>query len=77
MFEQVPSLLSWERRDQLLFCHSQNAFESNHEKITDQIRVDILGSATHVFPFKACDSLAYSGFDFSVCFHGRIALTIG
>ena len=62
-----------ERRNQLLFGHSQDAFESDDEKFTDQIRVDILGPATHVILFKARDSFAYSGFDFPECLHMHFA----
>ena len=43
LLEQVSSLLGWKRCDQLLFCHGQDAFESDDEKIADQISVNILG----------------------------------
>ena len=53
LFEQVPSLVRRERGDQLLFCHGQNALESDDEQIVDQISVNILGTPTHVDPPKS------------------------
>ena len=60
-------------RDQLLFCHGQDPFESDDEKIADQIGVNILGPATHVLLFEARDSFAHGGFDFSLSLHTHLA----
>jgi hypothetical protein len=43
--------------------------EADHEEITDQVGVDVLGSAPHVFLFKASHPFADRGFDFSLRFH--------
>src|SRR5687768_13095883 len=72
-FEQVSSLLGWERCDQFLFRHSQDAFESDDEKIADQVSVNIPGASTHVLLLKARDSFAHCSFDFSLRLHTHLA----
>ena len=50
----------------------QHALEADHEEVTDQVGVDVLGAAAHVILFKARDPFADVGFDFSLCFHGDL-----
>ena len=63
-------LLGRERLDQLLFGRGQNALEADHEEIADQVGVNVLGPAAHVFLLEAADPFADGGFDFSLRFHG-------
>jgi hypothetical protein len=72
LFEQVPPLLGRQRLDQLLFGRGQDALEADHEKVIDQVGVDVLGPAAHVFLFKATDPFADGGFDFPLGFHGDL-----
>jgi hypothetical protein len=44
LLEQVSPLLGRERLVQLLFGRSQNALKANHEEITNQVGVNVLGS---------------------------------
>jgi hypothetical protein len=71
--QQVPPLVRGERLDQLLFGRGQDALEADDEQITDQVGVDVLGAAAHVFLFKARDPFADGRFDFALCFHGDLA----
>ena len=71
-FEQVPPLLGRQRLDQLLFGRGQDALEADHEKVADQVGVNVLGPPAHVFLFKARHPFADGGFDFSLCFHGDL-----
>ena len=57
LFEQVSALLGRQRLDQLLFGRRQDALEADHEKVTDQVGVDVLGPAAHVFLLEATSSL--------------------
>jgi hypothetical protein len=50
----------------LLLGHGQDAFESDHEQIADQVSVNILGTSAHVILFEMRDSFAHGGFDFSL-----------
>ena len=52
-----------------MFGHGQNAFESNDEKIADQVRMNILRPAAHIILFKARDTFAYCRFDFALSLH--------
>ena len=61
-----------ERLDQLLFGGGQHAVKANHEQITDQVGLDILGATAHVFLLKTRDPLADRGFDFSLRFHRKL-----
>ena len=56
-----------------LFCvllgGGQYAGETDNEQIADEIGVNVLGSAAHVFLLEAADPFADAGFDFSLRFH--------
>ena len=43
LFEQFSALVGLERFDQLLFGRGQDAEEAHHEKIANDVGVDILG----------------------------------
>ncbi len=43
--------------------------EADHEEITDQVGVNVLGSPAHVFLFESADPFADGGFDFSLRFY--------
>jgi hypothetical protein len=63
LLEQVSALLGWERLDQLLFGGRQDALETDHDEIAQQMRVYVLGTPAHEVLFKATDPLANGGFD--------------
>ena len=48
-FEQVPALLGRQRLDQVLLGRGQDALEADDEQVADQVGVDVLGPAAHVF----------------------------
>ena len=62
--------LGRERLDQLLFGGGQNALKADHEEITEQVGVNVLGTPAHVVLLKATNSFTNGGFEFSQCFHG-------
>ena len=76
LFEQVPPLLGRERLDQLLFGRGQDALEADHEQITDQVGVDVLGAAAHVILFEVAHPFANGGFDFALGFHATLRRAI-
>ena len=43
--------------------------EADHEQITDQMGLNVLGAPAHEFLFKATDPLGNGGFDFALGFH--------
>ena len=67
--EQVPPFLGWQRLDQVLFRGGQNALKADHEEITQQVGVNVLGPPTHVVLLKTTNSFTNSGFEFSQCSH--------
>ena len=69
LFEQASPFLGWERLDQLLFGRGQNALEADDEKITDQVRMNMLGPPAHVFLLKVRDPFTDRRFDFSPRLH--------
>jgi hypothetical protein len=69
LLEQFPPFLGRKRLDQVLFGRGQNAAKADHKKITEQVRVDVLGSPAHVVLLKAANSLTNSGFEFAQCSH--------
>jgi hypothetical protein len=69
LFEQIFPLLGRKCLDQLLLGRGQHALQSDHEEITDQVSVDVLGAAAHVLLFEARHPLADEGFDFSLALH--------
>ena len=69
LLEQVSPLFGRQRLDQVLFGGGQDALEANHDKIIDQVRVDIFGPAAHVLLLEAAHPLADGGFDFPQRFH--------
>ncbi len=72
LFDQVSSLLGWERLDQLLFGSGQNALEADHEQIAGQMGVNVLRPPAHILLLEATDAFADSGFDFTLGFHSNI-----
>jgi hypothetical protein len=58
-----------ERLDQLLLSRGQDTPQPDHEKIPDQVRVDVFGAPPHVFLFESTDPFGDGSFDFSLCFH--------
>ena len=58
--------------DQLLFGRGQDALEADHEEIADQVGVNVLGAAAHVFLLEAADPFADGGFDFSLRLHANL-----
>ena len=72
LFEQVPPLLGRERLDQMLFGRGQDALEADHEKIIDQVCVDVFGPPAHVLLLEATDPFTDGGFDFPLRFHGDL-----
>jgi hypothetical protein len=69
LLEQLPPFLGRERLDQLLFGGGQHALKADHEEITEQVGVDVLGTPAHVVLLEATDSFANGGFEFSPCSH--------
>ncbi len=69
LLQQVPPFLGRKRLDQVLFGGGQNAPKADHEKITEQVRVNFLGSPAHVFLLEATNSFTNSGFEFAQCSH--------
>jgi hypothetical protein len=65
LFHEIASLVGLERFDQMLFGRGENSLEADHKQITDQVGVDALGAAAHVFLLKAAHALADGGFDFT------------
>jgi hypothetical protein len=70
LLEQVPPFLGRERLGQVLFSGGQNALKADHEEITEQVRVNVLGPPAHVILLKVTNSFTNSGFEFSTCSHG-------
>ena len=68
LFQEIPPLLGLERLYQMLFGRGQNPLEPDHDQITDQVGVDVLGTAAHALLHKAVHPLANGGFDFSAMF---------
>ena len=58
-----------ERLDQLLLSRGQDTPQPDHEKIPDQVRVDVFGAPPHVFLFESTDPFGDGSFYFSLCFH--------
>lgn len=67
--EQIPPLLGLKRLDEMLFGRRQDTVESNDQQVSDQVCLDVLGSAAHVFLLEIRDSPADRGFHFSLRFH--------
>jgi hypothetical protein len=53
----------------LLFGRRQDALETDHEQVPDQVSVNVLGPAAHVLLLKMIDPFTNGGFDFSLGFH--------
>ena len=53
LLEQVASLLGRKRLDELLLGRGQNALQADHEKIAEQVGVNILGATAHVVLLEA------------------------
>ena len=66
LLEQVPPLLGRERLDEVLFGGGQDALEPDHDQVVDQVRVDVLGSAAHVFLFETAHALADGSLDLAL-----------
>ena len=65
LFDEIPAFVGLERLDQMLLGRGQNSFESDHNEITDQVGMDSLGAAAHVFLFKVAHALGDGCLDFS------------
>jgi hypothetical protein len=50
----------------LLLGSGQYPLEPDHEKITEQVGVDLLRTPAHVILLKAADALADGGFDLAL-----------
>ena len=74
LFEKIASLFGRKRTDELLFCHSQHARESDHEKIANQVGVDSLRPPAHVVLFELADSFANGCFNFTLCLHRQLGV---
>jgi hypothetical protein len=72
VFEKVAALLRRQSFDQLLFRGRQDSTQSNHEQIADQERLNILGTSSHKFLFKASHALANGGLNFALCLHANL-----
>jgi len=72
LLQEVSALLAREGRDQVLFGGSQDALEPDHEKLADEVGVDVLGPPAHVLLFKAADPCTDGGFDLSLRFHNDL-----
>ena len=70
LFEQVPALFGRKRLDEVLFGRGQYTLEADHEQVTDQMGLNVLGAPAHEFLLKATDSLGNGGFDFALRLHG-------
>jgi hypothetical protein len=53
LLEEISALFGGKQGDELLFCHRQDASESDDKKIADQVSMDFLGSPAHIMLFKA------------------------
>jgi len=53
----------------LLLGGGQNALQADHEEISEQVGVNILGSAAHILLLEARYGFTNGGFDFSMGFH--------
>jgi hypothetical protein len=65
LLEQVTPLLGRKRLDQVLFSGSQNALKADHEEITEQVGMNVLGTPAHVVLLKVTNSFTNGGFEFS------------
>jgi hypothetical protein len=73
LLQQVPPPFGWKRLGQLLLGFGQNASEANHEKIAEQVDVDVLGAPADVILLEATDSLADGSFDLTPGSHGNLS----
>jgi len=58
LLEQVPPFLGRKRLDQVLFGRSQNSLKADHEEITEQVSVNVLGAPAHVVLLKMAASIS-------------------
>ncbi len=63
-----------ERLDQLLFGRRQHAVEADHQKVADEMGVDVLGATAHIILLKAADPFADSRFDLALRLHAGLGL---
>jgi hypothetical protein len=69
LFEKFAPLFARQRFDHVLFGGGEDALEPHDEQIFDQVSMDVLGAAPHVFLFKARHSFTNGGFNFTDSFH--------
>ena len=53
----------------MLFRVRQDAAKADEHKITNEVRMDVLGATAHEFLLKARDPLADGSFNLAPCFH--------
>ena len=76
LFEQVASFIGRHGLDQVLLRGGQDALESDHQKIPEQVDVNVLGAPAHVFLFKVADAFANGRFNLALCFHKKLEYAI-
>jgi hypothetical protein len=78
LLEQVPALLGRERLDQVLFGGGKNALESDQHDGVEDVGVDVLGAAAHVFLLERGHPIGNGGLDFSLRLHQFLRIpTVG
>ena len=75
LLQEVSALLAREGRDQVLFGGAQDALEPDHEKVADEVDVDVLGSTAHVVLLKVAEAFRDGGLDFTLGFHSDLERT--
>jgi hypothetical protein len=75
LLEQISAFFGWQRLDQVLLRRGQDAIEAHHNQIIDEERVNLLGTAPHVFLLEAAHALRDGTLDFSLSFHARLIVS--
>jgi hypothetical protein len=69
LLEQVSPFFRREPLDKMLLRVRQDAAKADQYKITNQVRVYVLGATAHEFLLKTRHPLADSSFNLAPCFH--------
>ncbi len=57
LHQQIPPLLGRQRLHQVLLSRSQNSLQPEEDQIADEVRMNILQPAAHIFPLEAADAV--------------------
>ena len=64
------------RLDEMLLGGRQNTAQADQHEITEQITVNVLGTATHVILLKATHAFANGRFNFTLRLHGSLERSV-